>query len=337
MDFDELKNKIQIIDLVDGMKRVSSSGGGEFAGPCPFCGGTDRFRVQPDKNIWLCRHCTNGVWRDVVDFIARRDNVTIGQAAQTIGGSFPQFSSKPGKQNKPVYHAYKPPTDEWQAAARQAIAICEKQLFEPAGARALAYLQKRGLTDKTIKTFRLGFSGGFSQGDLYIPHGITIPAFANGVLWYLKIRTNGKPKYKLVTGSKPAAIFNADNLATARECLIVEGEINAMIGHQTINDVIAVASMGSAGNRPELVAWGPYFINKTIIFALYDDDDAGQAGALALYKQLGERVKMVTLPNGAGDLNDYYTAGGDVWEWIKPYLTFWEPATHIAGKEKNAD
>ena len=337
MGFDGLKNKIQIIDLVDGMKRVASSGGGEFAGPCPFCGGVDRFRVQPEKNIWLCRHCTNGIWRDVIDFIARRDNVTISQAAQSIDGSFPMFSKQSGKLKKPVYHAYKPPTDAWQEAARKAVAICENNLFEPAGARALEYLHSRGLTDTTIKTFRLGFSPKFNQGDLYIPHGITIPAFANGVLWYVKIRTNGDPKYKLVAGSKPAAIFNADNLATARDCLLVEGEFNAMIGHQTINDVIAVASMGSAGNRPDLATWGPYFINKTYIFTLYDADDAGQSGALALHNQLGERVKLVALPANAGDLNDYYTAGGDVWQWMKTCFEFWEPATDNAGKENNAE
>jgi DNA primase len=325
IDFEGLKTKIQILDLVDGVKRVASSGGGEYAGPCPFCGGTDRFRVQPDKNIWLCRHCTNGVWRDVVDFIARRDNVTIGAAAQTIAGGFPGFSKQTEKPKKPEYHAYKSPPGEWQATAREIVADCEKRLFTAEGARALEYLHKRGLADSTIKAFRLGFSTGYNHGGLYVPHGITIPAFANGVLWYVKIRTNTNPKYKLIAGSKPAAIFNADELAKDRICLIVEGEFNAMIGHQTVNDILPVASMGSAGNRPELATWGPYFINKSLILALYDDDHAGHDGAMALYQQLGERVKLTALPANVGDLNDFYIGGGNVWEWLKPQLQFWEP------------
>ena len=29
------------------LRRVASTNGGEWAGPCPFCGGHDRFRVWP--------------------------------------------------------------------------------------------------------------------------------------------------------------------------------------------------------------------------------------------------------------------------------------------------
>jgi hypothetical protein len=34
------------------LKRVANTGGGEWAGACPFCGGVDRFRVQPNKQPW---------------------------------------------------------------------------------------------------------------------------------------------------------------------------------------------------------------------------------------------------------------------------------------------
>jgi hypothetical protein len=46
-----------LLDLLPGLKRVSSSGGGEYAGPCPFCGGTDRFRCWPVKGRAWCRQC----------------------------------------------------------------------------------------------------------------------------------------------------------------------------------------------------------------------------------------------------------------------------------------
>jgi DNA primase len=42
-----------IFDLLeaDGFssKKVASTGGGEYAGPCPFCGGINRFRCWPTK------------------------------------------------------------------------------------------------------------------------------------------------------------------------------------------------------------------------------------------------------------------------------------------------
>ena len=59
MNFETIKTEIQLATYIEGLnlKRVASTGGGEFAGPCPFCGGHDRFRVQPANNIWLCRYC----------------------------------------------------------------------------------------------------------------------------------------------------------------------------------------------------------------------------------------------------------------------------------------
>ena len=50
-------------------------------GPCPVCGGRDRFRVQPGAGRWLCRQCTGGKWRDVIAYIAQRDNLDAGHAA----------------------------------------------------------------------------------------------------------------------------------------------------------------------------------------------------------------------------------------------------------------
>jgi DNA primase len=41
------------------LRRVASTNGGEWAGPCPWCGGTDRFRVWPyaARPRYWCRQC----------------------------------------------------------------------------------------------------------------------------------------------------------------------------------------------------------------------------------------------------------------------------------------
>lgn len=330
IDFDGMKYTIKIVDLVGGnLKRVATTGGGELAGPCPFCGGTDRFRVQPENNIWLCRHCTDGKWRDVVDFVAMRDGISIAQAARAITDlTFPAFPGRSGKvKPKPAYYSYKPPTQEWQADGWQAVDRCNAALFGEGGANALAYLQRRGFTEDTIRHFKIGYSSGVTFGDLWVPRGITIPCQANGVLWYLKIRTNTTPKYTLVKGSKPAALFNADDLAARKIALIVEGEFNAMAAWQATRDYagdrVGIASIGAAGYRPNLAQWGVYFINKTLILALFDEDAAGEKGAVELYSALGDRCKLAALPKGSGDLNDFMTAGGDVSEWLRLEVEFW--------------
>ena len=71
IDIVALKERVDLLALAGKMtslRRVASSGGGEWAGPCPFCGGQDRFRVQPHRAIWLCRHCTDGKWQDVIEY-----------------------------------------------------------------------------------------------------------------------------------------------------------------------------------------------------------------------------------------------------------------------------
>ena len=46
-----------------------------FTGPCPFCGGVDRFTVKrtDDGDLWHCRRCGNGKYQDAVAFLMRRE------------------------------------------------------------------------------------------------------------------------------------------------------------------------------------------------------------------------------------------------------------------------
>jgi DNA primase len=47
------------------LKRTSEG----FAGPCPRCGGTDRFSVSTRKQVFNCRGCRGK--GDVIDLVAR--------------------------------------------------------------------------------------------------------------------------------------------------------------------------------------------------------------------------------------------------------------------------
>ena len=68
--------------------RFRPFGNSEWHGPCPFCGGTDRFSVQPHaaEPRWLCRNCTEAKWQDVIAFVMRRDDCDFMTACQTLGG-----------------------------------------------------------------------------------------------------------------------------------------------------------------------------------------------------------------------------------------------------------
>jgi hypothetical protein len=64
--------------------RLKRIGGGEYAGPCPACGGRDRFSVNTRKQVWHCRGCGRG--GDVVDLVQHVEGVTFIKAVETLAG-----------------------------------------------------------------------------------------------------------------------------------------------------------------------------------------------------------------------------------------------------------
>lgn len=300
------------------LKRVASTGGGEWAGSCPFCGGNDRFRVQPKQGRWLCHHCTNSKWKDAIE-LGRR--LWPGETFRAVlerlsGGTVPTVNQKEYIQEPTPAAA--PPSLEWQRNAAALVSNCEQALWQPVGARALAYLHRRGLNDATIRRFHLGYREE--------PKGIVIPCFVNGALWYVKFRQPiGEPKYILLKGSKPATIFNGDDLVNDYPALFVEGEFDCMIAWQEMNELLPIATLGSATNSPDLATWGRYFLtpNKTLI--LPDNDEAGNKGANTVARYSRYPV-LTSLPAGPWkDPTDYYQAGGNLKTWMLELLNYYDP------------
>jgi len=59
-------------------------GGIERSGPCPVCGGTDRFAINIRKQVFLCRGC--GVAGDVIKLVQHIDGCTFIDAVETLSG-----------------------------------------------------------------------------------------------------------------------------------------------------------------------------------------------------------------------------------------------------------
>jgi len=64
------------------LKRVASTGGGEWAGPCPKCGGTDRLRVWDKKNQFWCRQC--GAKGDSIEFLKWTKGLSYADACREL-------------------------------------------------------------------------------------------------------------------------------------------------------------------------------------------------------------------------------------------------------------
>jgi len=82
--------------------------GVERVGPCPRCGGTDRFAINTVKNVYNCRGCGHG--GDVIELVQWLDNCQFTEAVETLTGQ-----PKPNGQAGPAQSA--PGKARWTIAA----------------------------------------------------------------------------------------------------------------------------------------------------------------------------------------------------------------------------
>jgi DNA primase len=91
--------------------------GNERTGPCPVCGGDDRFSINLEKQVWFCRKCQKG--GDVISLVKHLDGVEFRDAIETLAGEPGAIRPKPKLATKIVAeYAY---TDEHGALLFQSV------------------------------------------------------------------------------------------------------------------------------------------------------------------------------------------------------------------------
>jgi len=146
-----LKQKIDLMGLVSRytkVQKVAGIHGGEYAGPCPRCGGRDRFRVQPERGLWWCRQCSpNEHWQDAIDFVMWMEGLSFKDACAKLDGEpIPVRIAPPPKPAPAPEPDEGPPSEAWQRAAKGFVRWAEAMLWGPEGEKALVYLrEQRGL------------------------------------------------------------------------------------------------------------------------------------------------------------------------------------------------
>lgn len=324
---DEIKLKYKISAFTPNLKRVGRS---FFAGPCPMCGGDDRFVVKETDlgEVWLCRHCGDGKYRDVIDLVAQLNRCDFILAVQILtGGDFVEVEGVPAAPQ--VRKVAEVPEADWQSKAHEIWLASHTRLLERIDVgesdTCLTWLMSRGITPKEIKAFGLGYHLGGNG----LAKGIVIPAFYEGNIQYLKVRKKGKKKpniagdivtydkYRQLAGGKSNSLFNADGTQrkNVRKIVVVEGEFDAMLLSRFVDERTAVVTMGTAKQVPEFSEWGHLF-SMADLWIYQDDDKAGNASVEKWLKAYPYARRLTSL--GAGmDVTDYWKSGGDLKGWLK--------------------
>ncbi len=149
---DELRARLSLSEIV-GRRVALKRKGREHSGLCPFHNEkTPSFTLNDQKGFFHCFGC--GAHGDVVGFVMRSEGLSFPEAverlAQEAGMALPV--SSPAERERAQQAA------SLQDVVEKAAQWFERQLWSAAGAAALEYLRGRGLTDETIRSFRLGYA-----------------------------------------------------------------------------------------------------------------------------------------------------------------------------------
>ena len=144
---DEVKQRIDIVDLVGGYVRLQKAGK-YYKANCPFhTEKTPSFYVYPERQSWHCfGACATG--GDAIAFMQRKENLDFGSALR-------QLADKAGVEltnDGPSRQAMRTLQDANEAAAL--FFSIQLQTSE----RARAYIKQRGLDAKTVSDFQIGYA-----------------------------------------------------------------------------------------------------------------------------------------------------------------------------------
>lgn len=149
---DEVKNRIGLAEVVGRRVRLIKKGR-EHSGLCPFHNEkTPSFTVNEDKGFYHCFGC--GEHGSVFDFVMKTDNLSFPEAVERLaneaGMEIPVETPEERQRQERAKGLYE--------VIEAATVYFEKLLRMPEGKAALDYLLNRGISEASIKHFRIGFA-----------------------------------------------------------------------------------------------------------------------------------------------------------------------------------
>lgn len=199
----------------------------------------------------------------------------------------PWYNSAPIRRQKPVY---KKPTPRPPA---------------PMSAKALAWFKSRGISEATLTALKV------TEGMEWMPqkngqaNTVQFNYYHNGELVNTKFRTGDKC-FKLCKDAELLP-YNIDAIKGCKECVITEGEMDALSFYESgRHDVVSVPN-GANSNLDYLDDYiEEYFDDKETIYIASDSDTKGVVLRDELIRRFGvERCRVLEYGNGCKDANEH--------------------------------
>ena len=342
---DEVINDVRqsndIVDVISQYVHLKRSGR-NFFGLCPFHNEkSPSFSVSPDKQIFHCFGC--GVGGNVFSFITQIEGINFVEAVQMLAEraniQLPTLQDNGDSQREELKaKVYK--VNEFTAE------FYHQNLYKPQAKIAQEYVKKRQLSNETLKSFKIGFSGKFDElyqelkkqgfGEREIlesglvnknERGQYIDRYRNRLMFPIcdargkviafggRVLDDSKPKYinspENVVYSKGRNLFglNVAKKGDLKRILIVEGYMDVISLHQRgITNV--VAPLGTA--LTEQQGWLLRKNSEQIILS-FDSDEAGlkaKLRALDILQNMGCDLRILQM-EGAKDPDEYIIKYGN--------------------------
>lgn len=282
--------------------------GAEWIGPCPRCGGTDRFSINVRKNIWHCRQCAAG--GDAISLVQHVDGIDFRAAVEAITGMASDRPSwKPPRQKAPRSRSDGSGLRIWREA------------IDPRGTIVEQYLDSRGLTfDPNLAGRVLRFNANCPfklKDDLVIHLPATIALFTGitdniaRAIHRTAIKPDGSGKAEMPDSTSPKKMLGPtkdccikiDANETVLEGLgIGEGlETCLSVRVRGWRPIWCLGSAGAIANFPVLSG-----VEALTIFADHDESGVGLRAAQVCARQwraVGREARIL-MPDVPGDWND---------------------------------
>ena len=339
---DDVRQSNDIVDVISQYVRLKRSGRNYF-GLCPFHNEkSPSFSVSPEKQIFHCFGC--GVGGNVFTFLTKIEGINFVEAVQQLAEraniQLPTLENNVDSA-KEVLKAKVYKVNEFTAK------YYHENLYRPESKMAQEYIKKRKLSNETLKSFQIGFSGKFDE--LYqelkkqgfedreiLESGLVnknergqfIDRYRNRLMFPIcdvrgrviafggRVLDDSKPKYinspENVVYSKGRHLYGlnvAKKYDIKKRLLIVEGYMDVISLHQRdIHNV--VASLGTALTQQQ----GYLLRNNTEqIILSYDSDEAGQTAkvrAMEILQNMGCDIRVLQM-EGAKDPDEYVVKYGN--------------------------